>query len=152
MATELKTARRAAKRALSKAIGQLEDVVLENFSARDIQERINDVKDALETSIDKNDEYIDQCREESVESDGESKQWCTEEKIRVNHVVKEAIDLMRQLKINAVAEEKTVLEAEAKIAGDRLTKSKREAYKRNVASLRDSVAHLDGLLQGNESC
>ena len=55
MADEIKKQRRTAKSGVTKAIGRLNDVVLENLSAYDTQTRIDLVKDALQLSIDTND-------------------------------------------------------------------------------------------------
>ena len=101
MSAAAKDQRRAAKGALTKAIGRLKDVVAENFSAYNIQRRIDEVKDALESSVDKNEVYREHCETEQVVPDQPSDGWEAAETTRVDDAVKDAIAVMKQLKMNA---------------------------------------------------
>ena len=150
MADEIKKQRRTAKSGVTKAIGRLNDVVLENLSAYDIQTRIDLVKDALQLSIDTNEEYVEECEEENNEPDATSGTWETNETLRVNNAVKDGIEAMKALKISDAAETKAVADAEEKAAKDRMVNCKKDSYKRNVDVVKSSMEHLDGLTKENE--
>ena len=146
MSADAKNGRKTAKGALTKSIGRLSDAVTENFSARDIQDRIDDVKDALETSVERNETYMELCEAENQTPDALAGDWEANETSRVDTAVKAAIAVMRQLRIDADVAAKLEEAAEAKISKDRIIKSKRAAFQRSAALLQDSFTNFDKLL------
>lgn len=141
-----KTQRRTAKGSLTKAIGRLNDSVSENFSAQDIQTKIDAVKDALENSIDKNESFKELCEDEQTAPDAAAAEWDAAETARVDVAVKEAIIVMRALKVAAEGTEQRRKEAEAMVNQDRIVTHKKTALQRHVAALRDSFIHFDKLV------
>ena len=114
MADEARKKRRIAKGTLTKSLNRLNDVVVKNFSVYDIQTRIDNVKDALENSVDKNEEYVEVCEAEGSSPDEKSADWDTIETSRVNIAVREAIRVMKQLKLDAAEEAKADAEGGSK--------------------------------------
>ena len=135
MADNAKLQRRTAKGLLTKAISRLNDTVVENFCPDSIQTRIDGVKDALESSVEKNEAYMEACQLGQVDADDSSTQWEVAETTRANNAVAAAIPVMKQLKINA-----------AKTNQDRMVSNKESVIRRQVTIIEDSFSNFDTLL------